>query len=192
MALQFPRSKTLLVIFLFVIGFPAGRSSDSGYTVTAEITVENRTPNPLIKPYLRISKGVNLSNPVDIRYNSKGTFTVRKPAIHAEGTFGTVSWIATKHQRRFVVMWSVPFDLNLYSNWMGLGMTMKGKWQARTDLFKKMYNEDSNGILTHVRKEFCKDTRPVNLMLDGFNITGTMTCSNHAKINVLFQLTNKN
>nr|AXS67891.1 coluporin-19 [Colubraria reticulata] len=195
MALQFPKPKTLWMIFLFVIGFPTGRSTVSGYSVTADITVENLTPYPLVEPVLRLSDGVKLSNPVDIQSNRKGTFNLRKKAITATGTYGTVSWLVSENNRRFIVMWSVPYDTNLYRNWLGLGMTTVGHtyvpiWDV---WFGMMYYDIENSYskyLTYVNKKFeKKDLKPLNLRLASFNMTGTMTNSGNTQIMVKFQIT---
>nr|AXS67895.1 coluporin-23 [Colubraria reticulata] len=190
MALQFPRLKTLLVMFLFVVGrFPR----NYGYRVKAAITVQNWTRFPLIKTALNIAEGVNDTAAHDIYPGSQWTFNVRKRDRAPQGTYGTVSWVVSGKDQRFIVMWSAPYSFNWYSNWLGLGMTPKGhtKVAIRNTWFIEMYYTGGNKYLRHTIKEFYKDVNPVTFRMYGFKIVGTMTSGHHTEILVKFQPTQK-
>nr|AXS67884.1 coluporin-12 [Colubraria reticulata] len=195
----FPRLRTLMVISVYIISFPAPRSmrqwvkwsDDPWYRVKVEITVENLTSFPLLRPVLRLVKGVNSSSPADIDPNSEKTFNVRLVKTSLYGTYGTVSWEVSGENRRFVVMWSAPYSFDLYSNWMGLGLTTQGQTDvaAGDTWFDQMYYKKSSELLKHIIKKFKTDENPVNLRVDDFNISGTMTSGHHAKIKIQFQVT---
>jgi len=65
------------------------------------------------------------------------------------GTCGTVSWQIIELSIRLIVMWSVPFNLNLYDTHMGLAMIYnQGPFSSSSYWFNKMYYSD---IGPHVR-----------------------------------------
>nr|AXS67883.1 coluporin-11 [Colubraria reticulata] len=187
--------KTLLAIFLLVIGFP-GRSPGKvdlptiDYRVKVKITVENHTPYTLTAAYWKIVEGVTVTDPLSIGPRAMRMCAFRKRDNVAYGTYGTVSWEVSGKDHRFVVMWSAPFSFDFYSNWMGLGLTERWKTSVAfgDDLFKEMYGDTKIQDFTYLNKDFFSDLNPVNLKLHGFNMTGTMTSGHHAEITVKFEV----
>lgn len=56
------------------------------------------------------------------------------------GTCGTVSWQIVELSMRLIVMWSVPFNLNLYDTYMGIALIYnQGPFTTSTFWFSKMY-----------------------------------------------------
>jgi len=65
------------------------------------------------------------------------------------GTCGTISWQIVELSLRLIVMWSVPFNLNLYDTYLGLAMIYnQGPFSSSSYWFNKMYYSD---IGPHVR-----------------------------------------
>ena len=58
----------------------------------------------------------------------------------ARGTVGVFTY-HTSEGYTIAVMWSVPFDYNLYSNWWNV-LALPGKEVANSDLFERMYSSD--------------------------------------------------
>nr|AXS67879.1 coluporin-7 [Colubraria reticulata] len=216
MVLQFPRLKTLLVIFLFVVGhgpapvrmidtetLKAAASANitpgstitgdvqqelikSGYRMTAAIFVENWTRFPLVSPSVYHRYGVSFTGnaPADIQPGMKEVFTTRKKSLATSGTTGVASWLVQKARRRFVLMWSAPYDFNFYSNWMALGLTPKHITEVSYGplWYDRMYYKSSYGHL-----EFTRHKTSITHSDDQFEIEGTMTQSHHVVMNVVFK-----
>jgi len=65
------------------------------------------------------------------------------------GTCGTISWQIVELSVRLIVMWSVPFNLNLYDTYLGLAMIYnQGPFSSSSYWFNKMYYSN---IGPHVR-----------------------------------------
>ena len=73
-----------------------------------------------------------------------------KQAFLATGCVGTNSWEIENTGNILVVMYSVPFDHNLYSNWCGVGIFKKQ--DSISHLFDTMYYEKETTCFA--RKEF--------------------------------------
>ena len=73
-----------------------------------------------------------------------------KQAFLATGCVGTNSWEIGNTGNILVVMYSVPFDHNLYSNWCGVGIFKKQ--DSISHLFDTMYYEKETTCFA--RKEF--------------------------------------
>nr|ATF27386.1 conotoxin [Conus andremenezi] len=167
----------------------------SGYRVTCTIQVENWTRYPLLYPSVRIANsGVLTTAPTAILPGKKEAFATRMPAHRAEGVYGTVSWEMHGTDRRFVLMWSAPFNFHFYSNWLGLGMTKEGvAGLARGNTwFDQMYYGGNSHDLTFEREEFKKRTDPVIYRNDKFEVVGIMTNIHRAQIKVIVRPTRNN
>nr|UMA82391.1 venom-related protein conoporin [Conus ebraeus] len=169
--------------------------AETEYDVTCVVQVENWTRYPLIAPRLRIANdGAVTTSPVAILPGKREAFAVRKASYVRKGVYGTVSWELLGARRRFVIMWSAPYDLNKYSNWMGLGMTREGLMDVAPDntWFNQMYYGSSSGNLTFKRKEFYYNTDPFIYSNEKFEAEGDMTNGHHAQVRVIIRPTRNN
>nr|DAZ86346.1 TPA_inf: venom-related protein Conoporin [Conus ebraeus] len=169
--------------------------ADTEYDVTCVVQVENWTRYPLMTPRQRIANdGAWTTYPVAILPGKREAFAVRKASGVKEGVYGIVSWELLGARRRFVIMWSAPYDLNKYSNWMGLGMTREGLTDVAPGdtWFNQMYSDKSSGSLTFERKEFYYNTDPVIYRNAKFEAEGAMTNGNHAQVKVVVRPTRNN
>nr|AXS67882.1 coluporin-10 [Colubraria reticulata] len=212
MIVQFPSLKKVLVIFLFVIGRGsppvtgaitadvtdgrslAGKVLDDfveyDYRVHAVIQVENWTRYPMINPVVRLGGGVITSLPYNILPGKREAFAARKSHFTPTGSYGIVAWELAGTDRLFVLMWCEPYAFNLYSNWMGLGMTKKGHMEIPPEArwFDQMYYGKSDTNFTFSRRKFTDDSMdPVAFRDDKeFQIMGVMSPNHHAQIKVTF------
>nr|AXS67892.1 coluporin-20 [Colubraria reticulata] len=210
---SFPRLKTVLVIFLFVIGHGpppvkgsetdvitdgrslAGKSLDDfvekDYRVHAVIQVENWTRYALLNPIVRLGGGVITSLPYNVLPGEREAFAARKSDFGPTGSYGIVIWEVAGTDRLFVLMWSEPYDFTFHNNYLGLGMTKKGHMEIPPQItwYERMYYDTGNSNFTFDRKKFNDDSlEPLHFSNDTeFEITGEMSPSHHAKIKVTFK-----
>ncbi|XP_076446967.1 tereporin-Ca1-like [Babylonia areolata] len=164
--------------------------ADTSYKCTCAIEVENWTRHPLMYPHYQFyGGGVLTSTSLDILPSMREAFATRKLSGTATGTNGISYWTVGDTNRLFVVMWSVPFDYNYYSNWMGVGMTREGVTNPQDDYswFEQMYWYNSTDDLSFERGEFYWTPYPVIYRDDRFEAVGTMTTQKHAEIKIVFR-----
>lgn len=99
-----------------------------------------------------------------------------KIGITATGCEGTISWSIPCTNQMLVVLYSVPFNHDLYKNWLAFGIFDK---ESTTDYFSKMYQKiEPNKFAS---KMFYEDVSPIKFINDDFIIKGQMG-SNHKPI----------
>lgn len=113
-----------------------------------------------------------------IGYNEVGTST---------GCSGTVSWLIGDTGLMLVVMYSIPYDHNLHSNWLGIGIFSQ---QATDSFFDTMYYEAEVGFK---RKEFYYNVHTLYYQPPSNLYVVSATCGRNctAEIEVDFAPTNK-
>nr|ANC48005.1 conoporin [Conus monile] len=167
----------------------------SSATVTCVIQVENWTRFALKYPTVLTNGAPPITNaPTAILPTKIEAFAVEKPRGTATGTSGTVSWELQGMEQRIVLMWSAPFSFDLYSNWMGVGMTREGLVDVASGdtWYKQMYYKDDSEDLTFERGKFYYNLKPVIYRNDKFEIVGTMTNIHKAQIKVIIRPTINN
>ena len=89
------------------------------------------------------------------------------------------SWNITGSNEKLVVMYSVPYNHDHYSNWIGVGLFPKSD---QTKKFSEMYwGKEYN----FKRKEFYYDVDPVMFQGSGFLAVGTCGTDHKPTIKVL-------
>nr|AXL95382.1 conoporin [Conus ermineus] len=168
---------------------------DTHHKVTVVIQVENWTRYRMMVPRLRIANdGASITNPVAILPGKREAFAVRMPSSGRKGVYGTVSWELIKANRRFVLMWSAPYDFNHHSNWLGLGMTGEGLVDvaAGNTWFDQMYYNSSNASLKFVRKKFYYNVDPFIYSNEKFEAEGEMTNGHKVWVRVIVRPSSNN
>lgn len=116
----------------------------------------------------------------------------RKTGFTATGSSGTVSWEIQGKNRRFVVLWEVPFDYNFYENLLGVGLTAVGyiTHPSGNTWYNQMSEGQNSDVLNFSEKSFEGDLTPINYISDGFEIMATMNNAHDAHVKILFTPTN--
>ncbi|KAL3870184.1 hypothetical protein ACJMK2_038333 [Sinanodonta woodiana] len=158
----------------------------TGFKINCGIEVENWTKFPFTDPVVKIYAGALSTPPGDILPSKREAMVARKSSDSATGTFGTVSWLVEGHSRRIVVMWAVPYDINFYSNWLGVGITAPGvTFHAQgNDWFNQMYYGTSSVSLGFSRSEYYWESNPVIYRDDLIQISGTMSTGHQAQVKI--------
>jgi len=94
--------------------------------VQCRTIIENLTKWPLQSPSLQINGGQVTTPPTRVAPGMRESMRTAKIGNTARGTSGVVTWkvVVPEHDVTFYVtiMWSVPYDQNFHSNWMGVGI----------------------------------------------------------------------
>ncbi|CAL8391192.1 unnamed protein product [Arctogadus glacialis] len=89
--------------------------------------------------------------PPQIKKRSKASGNFTSTLLTARGSVGVFTYDLVHHQHKdynavLAVMFSVPFDYNLYSNWCGAGIFNRGT-DCDNDLFDLMYYGSEMGFV---------------------------------------------
>ena len=99
------------------------------------------------------------------------------------GCWGIAAWEIKDTGKILTVFWSVPFDRNLYTNWMGVGIWNKQEFDKHgiKKIFDVMWNADLGPFQ---RKNFHDDLEPIRHQARKFTILGKMDAEQKSKITV--------
>ncbi|XP_020790786.2 actinoporin-like protein [Boleophthalmus pectinirostris] len=116
---------------------------DSKRSVTIEIA--NVTNNYcLLNPRVYLDNGEVYNPPQPtVRPHMKEVCTFTKSASKATGAVGVMTYDLLERSRNdyietLAIMFSIPWDYNLYKNWFAVGIYPRGR-NCDKDLFKEMY-----------------------------------------------------
>ena len=101
----------------------------------------------------------------------------------ATGCCGVLSWEIADADDKLVIMYSIPYDQNLYSNWIGVGLYPKGD----NPQFDDMYDGDEDNFK---RKDFYYNMFPVSFSNEKFKVEGT--CESTHTPTIVVKLHTKN
>nr|7PUD_A Chain A, Bryoporin [Physcomitrium patens] len=104
-------------------------------------------------------------------------FSARKSDHTARGTVGTFSYYIQDEDKTVHVMWSVPFDYNLYSNWWNIAV-VDGRQPPDSNVHDNLYN--GSGGMPYPNKP----DQYINNEQKGFHLFGSMTNNGQATIEV--------
>ncbi|KAI3360302.1 hypothetical protein L3Q82_014604 [Scortum barcoo] len=117
------------------------------------VEIKNKSSNYILgNPCVFIDSGFCAEPlPPHVDPSSSGNAMFTKTAHTARGAVGVFTYDllnkATKEfTERVAVMFSVPYDFNLYSNWYALGIFDKSK-ECNYDLYYEMYNNTDNTFI---------------------------------------------
>lgn len=130
---------------------------DSRRSVTIEIS--NLTNNyRLINPRVYLDNGETYNCPQPtVRSLKTEVCTFTKSSGKATGSVGVLTYdLMEKSRNDFIefvaIMFSIPWDYNLYKNWFAVGLYKKGR-ECDEGLFKEMYYEKKQQEHGFVREE---------------------------------------
>jgi len=115
----------------------------AGYDRSAEITIRNHSNLKLknIKTYTDSGKVLGLDLGKEIPAKGSGGVVARKADGAARGAVGLVSWDIEGTDRKLIIMYSVPYDYNLYSNYYNCEVAFTGS-PINKDRFDSLYDAD--------------------------------------------------
>ena len=164
------------------------------YRVVCGIAIENWTKYSFSDPRTKLQWGY-LSHPATtIMPASRGVMVGRKCGYTATGTSGTVSWLIDGDGRRLVVMWDAPFNFDLFSNRMALGLTEEECKDHGENWFEAMHqkknqNEDivsGGNPRINFKRMVCNDiNEEIIVNNDMFEISGTMGTVHKPEIRII-------
>jgi len=154
-------------------------------TVAYHLIVENFS-NRTLAAYQHKASGVTIMKQKTILPRYAEALMGSKTGWTATGCTGTAAWKIGDSGEMLVVMWSVPFDQNWYSNWCAVGILPVEEDTSR--LWEKMYYEPEVGFK---RMEFTNSTDPYTGVVykehPDYAVTGFMDSSHKAYMVVRFE-----
>merc|ERR1719491_1967681 len=159
------------------------------HTVKFKIHIENHTDQQLELVDKFKGSGECGEIPQSVFPGNRESLFGRKFSGTARGVAGTISWKIGNGDCA-VVMFSLPYDSNLYSNWLSVGI-MKEKFcnplfslgevqGGGSELFDKMYNQEGN----FTRGQFYDDPKPIEFKSGSYKIVGEMGTTHEAEIKI--------
>ncbi|XP_045199084.2 tereporin-Ca1-like [Mercenaria mercenaria] len=173
-----------------VAGTTMSALMSDGYAVTCGIEVENWTKYAFTIPIAHVKGGTLSVPPIAILPAKREVMISHKASGTATGVYGTVSWLiespGASHQRRLVVMWSAPYDFNLHSNTLAVGLTSPGDitHPSGPTWFDKMYYDEQIATLKYIKKEFIRDFSPIIYEDTDYQVVATMGSSHKAQVKI--------
>lgn len=152
------------------------------YNVVCGIKVKNRSQFRLKYKEASLNYGLTSRPPVSIPAGSEMSMLMHKYGWTATGTSGFVSWKIGDTNDMLVIMWSVPFNQNIYSNHLGFGIF---QIEDNVDFFKKMY--DGQQDATFCKQKFRKCVQPMEYTKNGFKIDGVMGTAHKCDVYITFE-----
>lgn len=173
-----------------VAGTTMSALMSDGYSVSCGIEIENWTKYALTLPIAHVKGGTLSVPPIAILPAKREVMISHKASGTATGVYGTVSWLIetpdVHQQRRLVVMWSAPYDFNIFSNTLAVGITNVGETThpPGPTWFDKMYYLEKIANLKYINKEFIRDFSPIIFEDDDYQVVGTMGSSHKAQVKI--------
>jgi len=162
---------------------------NEGYSVNFKLVLTNATDQPLVLQQVQVVGGWVTKTVTYLEPDAEETVEGRKAAGAATGCVGSAVWKIGDTGKTLAVMYSVPYDQDLYSNWLGVGIFDLKEAKADCghhqcdpeDNYNLMYYQDEEGF---ARKDFYGDLDPVTHEGDGFSIEGSMGNSHTPTIQI--------
>ncbi|CAH1779987.1 unnamed protein product [Owenia fusiformis] len=157
--------------------------AQTGFVVTVGIEMENYSKWLLADPRARNHWGQIAVPPTSVKPRTKETMIAHKTGHLATGTSGVASWRFAKGGRayRIIVMWSVPYNQDHYSNWLGLGIRPE---QSTDPAFNDMYYRTDDSWF--VKKDFYHNTNTLKFCKFGVCVSGAMGTTHKPRVIVRF------
>jgi len=156
--------------------------------VTFKMNLTNNTDKDLKLNQMQVVQGWVKEAIVTVKANKKQSMNGRHLYATATGCVGSCAWSIGDSGKILVVMYSAPFDFNLYSNWLAVGIfdeTKRGNYHHEKgeieDFFKKMYYDDEKDFK---REEYYRTSDKVTFEKDGYSVEGEMDKNHTPNISV--------
>jgi len=151
-------------------------------TVAYHLTVENYSNRTLVAHQHKASGWTKLEQKTILPQYAEAMMG-SKTGWTATGCTGTATWKIGDTGKMLVVMWSIPFDQNWYSNWCAVGIMPVQ--EDTSDLWDKMYYGPE---LNFTRKEFYDSDPRLDYTTPDFAVYAGMGSSHKTYMTVTFCL----
>lgn len=153
----------------------AATTYTAGWSPSVVMEVTNYYNQALTNPTTFVHGGYISDPPATVHPGYEEGFGGHKVGGTATGTYGTVAWDLGNSGYHVVIMWSVPYDHNLHSNWLGIAIWPNINGYAHSyDDFERMYDHCQHWPANCVRGEYYHTVNQISIEYGGFYITGTM------------------
>lgn len=146
--------------------------------VVVRLEIINKTMWPLSNPTTHVHGGVVESQPVQVDPASKEMMVMRKTHGTPFGSYGTVSW--NVNGKEVLVMWSAPFNFELFSNTLAVGIAPEGEHTISS--FDEMYYKTKEYF---VREEYLKRTQDVSKSDLQICVEGRMSTTHYPVVRIV-------
>ena len=123
------------------------------FNVKFKMEVTNYSQNVLIPSGSYCESGHISSPPMAIIPGKTGEIMGHKMAFCATGACGVVSWDVEGINSKLAVMYSCPYNFDLYSNWLAVGMFDVGVYTDKK-LFQRMYYDEGKYFINPLSANF--------------------------------------
>ena len=149
------------------------------YQVVCGVEISNATTDLLTLEGYYVEWGKVKSPPCDIQPGVREAFVAHKTEGCATGTTGVAAWKIGDSKIRLVVMWSLPWDQNQYSNTLALGFKEnEDSVPLNRELYEEMYSS-SQSWFSRLKYESGKACQPISRtnLTSTFKVQGRMGTS---------------
>jgi len=153
------------------------------YCVAFVMEVNNHTHWTFKTPFCYPKSGhiQKQPDPRGILPGCQSVISGHKTSSTATGTYGTISWEVEGLDVRVIIMWSVPYNQNHFSNWLALGVINKEEHTSKQFGFSKMYHGKPTGFK---RSEFYKKCSLLIYSNGRLKLEGNMGSSHKTTITI--------
>ncbi|MDB9460613.1 hypothetical protein PN480_05950 [Dolichospermum circinale CS-1225] len=130
---------------LFVAGASAAISAANlllgqlSVTRKIAIVINNHTGWDLVEPKYHLYSGTTKDVPTWIPKRKAAIVLASKTSSSARGTAGVITYRLNGADARLAILWSIPYDYNLYENWFATEMILT-RDAINGNLFDRLYN----------------------------------------------------
>ncbi|CAH1779988.1 unnamed protein product [Owenia fusiformis] len=158
-------------------------AAQTGYQVTVGIEMENYSKWLLSDPRGANWWGQISTPPTSVKPRTKETMIAHKTGWLATGTSGVASWKFVKggSAYRVIVMWSIPWNQNHNSNWLGIGILPE---QPFDPSFNDMYYRTDNSWF--VKKAYYRNTNTLRFCKYDVCVSGSMGTTHRPQATIRF------
>ncbi|KAH3777422.1 hypothetical protein DPMN_178865 [Dreissena polymorpha] len=155
---------------------------NTGPMINVKIEVGNFTSFELTDPQWHLEHGQIRKPPSSVDPGYKETMLATKHSRTASFCYVVVSYRTGYTGNRLVIMWSVPFNCDLYDNWFAVGIRRAGRQDSMW--LSEMYSAAEDKGIWFERAKYSSDV-PTLAFIDNeleLGFSATINTTNDAKV----------
>lgn len=148
---------------------------------SATIWLQNDSKHLLANPKTYFVSGGSVSLPREVRSGGKSVFAVKKSDGAAAGAVGVITYDIVDSNFRLAILYSVPYDYNLYENWFKFQI-ISNNTPTDKALYEDMYynyGKKTLGPAAAAKNGYAK-------WVNGFVMQGTMGTTGNCNLKLRF------